>query len=188
MPLAKSLIILALLVLYGCQSTPGDHLTRSGTNGPIYYSDIPTGATLTLLQPVVIPAEQVSTVLPRRSPGAGEYSTHCRLELWTRNPREVVVEADRFVITKVRGGLTPILVAAPKKILVASLGPGPRVAWGRDSSYLRSYAELFVKSERQPDVYRITCGYMNDPWDVDPLTIAEIREALNGIARLDLGW
>ena len=115
MPLAKSLIILALLVLYGCQSTPGDHLTRSGTNGPIYYSDIPTGATLTLLQPVVIPAEQVSTVLPRRSPGAGEYSTHCRLELWTRNPREVVVEADRFVITKVRGGLTPILVAAPKR-------------------------------------------------------------------------
>jgi hypothetical protein len=46
---------------------------------------------------------------------------------------------------------------------------------------------MFVHSARQPDVYRVTCSYMGDPWDVDPLTIAEIREALNGVFRLDLG-
>ena len=181
----KLLLLTAFVALTGCQSMPTPETSRG-----VYFNDIPMGSMLTLLQPVVIRAGQVRAQLPRTGPGAtaGEYSPHCSLELWTRNEQAVTVEPDTFAITKVRGGLTPILVSRPEGTRVAGLGHFSLASWGQDdSSFLRSYAEMFVHSPRQPDVYRVNCGYMGDPWDVDPLTIAEIREALNGVFRLDLG-
>jgi len=174
-----------LILLSGCQSMPTPETSRR-----VYFNDIPMGSTLTLLQPVVIRAGQVRASLPRTGPSAadGEYSPHCSLELWTLDEQAVTIEPDTFAITKVSGGLTPLLVSRHEGTKVAALGPFFVASWGRnDSSFLRSYAEMFVHSPRQPDVYRVSCSYMGDPWDVDPLTIAEIREALDGVFRLDLG-
>ena len=169
------------LLLGGCQG-----LGISASDSGPYFNNIPTGSTLTLQYPLVIRAEQVRVSVPRTG-GAGGYTTSCSLELWTRNEQQVVVEPDTFVITRIRGGLTPILVSNPKPIMVASRGHLPRLAYGADgSSFLRSYAEFFLESERQPDVYRLTCGYMDDPWEVEPLTIAEIREALDDFFVLEL--
>ena len=181
----KALLLTSVIAMTACQSMPTPEASRR-----IYFNDIPMGSTLTLLQPVVIRAGQVRAQLPRTGPGAadGEYSPHCSLELWTRNEQAVTVEPDTFAITKVSGGLTPLLVSRPEGIKVATLGPLFVASWGRDdSSFLRSYAEMFVHSPRQADVYRVSCSYMGDPWDVEPLTIAEIREALDGVFRLDLG-
>jgi len=176
--------LLTVLLLGGCQSLP----SGSAAGGP-YFNDIPKGSTLTLQVPLVILPGRVRVYLPRSGPGAaaGGYATSCSLELWNRNEQRVVVEPDTFVIDRISGGITPILVSNPKHTMVASLGYMPRIAQDGDgSSFLRSYAEFYLKSGRQPDVYRLTCGYMDDPWEVEPLTVAEISEALDGVMTLEM--
>ena len=185
MNLSMQLTLLGIpLLLGGCQNIG----TAPGAGGP-YFNNIPVGSTLTLTQPLVIRAERVRVWLPRSGPGAaaGGYATSCSLELWQRNEQRVVVEPDSFVIIRISGGITPILVSIPRRTMVASYGYLPRLAQDGDgSSFLRSYADFYLKSARQPDVYRVSCGYMDDPWEVEPLTIAEIREALDGVMVLDL--
>lgn len=174
-----------MLLLGGCQSIP-----TTSPDGSLYYNAIPIGSTLVLQQRLVVPAERVRVDLPRygATAEAGEYATACSLELWTRNTQPVTIEADRFTITRISGGITPILVSTPAKgVMVASYGYYPRIAWGRDdSSFLRSYADFYLESERQADVYRLSCGYMGDPWEVEPITVAEIREAIGSVMQLDL--
>jgi len=177
-------LVITVALLAGCESIP----TISPDGSP-YYSAIPVGSTLTLQQPLLVPIERVRVQLPRygATANAGEYATGCSLELWTRNLQMVTIQPDRFTITRISGGITPILVARPAPVMVASYGSMRGYAWGRDdSSFLRSYADFYLQSELQPDVYRLSCGYMGDPWEVEPLTVSEIREAIGSVMQLTL--
>lgn len=174
-----------LTLLSGCQVIP----TISPDGSP-YYSAIPIGSTLILRQTLRVPAERVRADLPRygAAAAAGEYAPACSLELWTRNPQAVLITPDRFTITRISGGITPILVSVPATgVMVASYGYQPRIGWDRDdSSMLRSYAQLYLKSDRQADVYRLNCAVISDAWEVESLTVAEIRQATGSVMQLEL--
>jgi hypothetical protein len=181
----RGIIVGSMMLLCGCEAIP-----VVSADGSRYYDAIPVGAVFTLQQALVIPADRVRVDLPRgrEATAAGEYATGCSLELWTRNAQTVIVEPDQFTITRVSGGITPILVAVPNRVQVASRGYLPRIGgYYDDSSFLRSYAEFYLQSPRQPDVYRLTCGYIGDPWEVEPLTVAEIEQAIGSVMRLDMG-
>ena len=186
-----ALLFVTTIVLAACQGG----IPPAGSGGP-WYDSIPVGSTLELLHPVSVAPGRATVALRRIGPGAsaGEFAPHCKLELFDISDDRVVVEPDTFVISKVTGGFTSILAARPRAIVVASSGDslawlgGYRISRGGDdgSSFLKSYAQLFLKSPRQPNVYRVDCSYMGDPWDVELLTIAEIRQALAGSFVLEL--
>jgi hypothetical protein len=186
-PFTKSLfVLLPVLMLSACQS--GSAITSRG--GP-WYSDIPVGSRLVLQRPVTIRAEGVSVGLRHTGPraGGGQYPVNCKLELYDLNPDVVVVEPDSFVVTKVSGGFTSILAAGSGRpvMLAGARGFMPGLARGGDgSSYLKSYAQIYIKSDRQPNVYRIDCSTMGDPWEVELLKLSDIREALRGVFVVEL--
>jgi hypothetical protein len=186
----RFLLTLVLPLLSACQTA-----TTSGAGG--YFRQIAPGSRLVLERPVTIPREAVSVKLQngavlRPSLWFDQYTPYCKLELYERNAQAVTIEPDTFVITRVRGGISPILTTrAPtaEHMLAAAPGlRGPLLAGMDDegSSFLRSYAELFLDSARQPGVYRLTCAYMDDPWEVELLTIDQIRATLAGLFTLEL--
>jgi hypothetical protein len=179
--------LLSGVLLSGCRGG-----LQADSGDPDFHR-IPEGSTLILDRPVWIGAERVRARLRSDHKGwklAGEYAPHCDLELRDINLGKVRVRPDRFEITRVSGGFTPILVRGKAPIQLAANAYSATelagVGGGSDTSFLRSYAHLYLDSERQPDVYRVSCSYMGMPFDVELLTIAEIRLAMLGTARLVL--
>ncbi len=183
----KKLLLTVVVLLSGCAaSVPKDE------SSPFYQ--ISTGSVLSLEAPLTIPAKKVSIlfqygeVLPP-SYWFDQYEPYCKFELWTKNQTAVTVNPDRFTIHRVVVGSTPILVGNPS-LMVASAGGLTPLLMAKDddgdSSYLRFYTELYLQSAKQPDVYRLTCNYIDDPWVGLPLSIQEIRAALGEVFTLRL--
>jgi hypothetical protein len=164
--------ILVFMFLSACQTFDYERYAR------IYR--IPDGTVITLNQDLSVAPNQVGTYIQGYQIGdQHRYNANCRLELRTLSDRQRVIAAGDFTVTGVKreserfsGATSPGVPG----VMVASLILG-------DGPYLLYYATyIYLRSARQPDIFRIKCGHLQDS-AMNPrhLTVAEIRVTLEPV-------
>ncbi len=184
-PMLKLTAICLALLLAGCESA-----SIRATSSPFYLP--PVGSKLILNQPLSIPAEMLSAYVQDGRPvfGANEYYPFCRFELRDLSPSSRVVQPDTFEIERV-SRQTGVFAAIDKRRLIAALGLGVNLGMsdlddGKPSPIVYGI-RMDLRSARQPEVFRITCGQLQDPnMEAKFLSIDEIRQALGGVFTLQL--
>lgn len=171
--------LLAALLLGACQSGPVDPETTT------YYS-IPTGSTITLHAPVSIPAG-TATIYTQ----AGEVRVyrdinrshaHCSLEVKTLvQDSAQVIQPDVFTIHRSYLHEYSHAPAAP-------FMPVRRTARDDDGGgmLLQMQRVMYLRSTRQPDVFRLICQQWAFTPDYEHVTVAEVRQALGKLMTLKL--
>jgi hypothetical protein len=150
------------------------------------YNLPPIGSKLVLRQEVTIEPGTTRTFLQRGKPMAlgdfNRYRANCNFEVESLSERVQRIEPDTFVIKEVQRLMTEV---------VRHDAHQPRfrtVEYGDPSSPLVTHGyHLWLSSEKQPDVMRVTCrGAFDDLSNAEPPSINEVREALGKIAELML--
>lgn len=117
------------------------------------------------------------------SGGFDQYRPHCAFGITSVDHQGVEIAPDRFRITAVQQSLQPVVGRAP--IRVAALGPLAMFDGLGSSAYHMGY-HLWLDSERQPGVRRLSCyGVYAEPGILDPPTLAEMRAALGEVADIE---
>jgi hypothetical protein len=180
------LIILAAALAAACQTT-----AYQGNESSPYYR-VPAGSHVILNRDLTIPAEQVGVymqggqVMPQNQ--LNMYHAHCKLEVRTRRDVSQVVRADEFVVTKsVQEALIYSVQAEPRTYADASRAVRVNGMDDSGGQSVQTYAtRLDLRSERQPDVLRLTCAHWDHPNTAVHLSIRQIRAALGDVVTLRL--
>lgn len=180
------LIIMPVTLLQGCVNTPHKELAD--------YAAYPT---FELQQPVSIDADSTRVFFQNGQAGNGfnHFEQHCRLEVKTLKPVKQTLSPDIFKITRLQLG-EEMIAALNQPLLLAALDNQNLYAMG-SSDYeppeTMDLIHFYLHSERQPDVYRLTCagslsnGSMQDyPRSIRP-DANKINEILRGIGVLKKG-
>ena len=162
-------------LLTACQSW-----NDSSENSP--FHPIPVGSRLILKQPLSVPADRVSVYIQRGKivpyNGRDTYYANCEFEVNTLKPVARTVAPDEFTVSRVA-----------QYIRVNRYEPGGMYAQvGRNSDVSsKLYAwMIYLRSPRQPDVLRMTCGRWDYPGAARQLTIREVRDTLGDLFILQL--
>jgi hypothetical protein len=173
-------ILMTSALLSACQIP-----LQPDADSPFYQ--IPRGATLVLNRDITIPAGTVRVIYQngREVYAPDQYEPFCKFEILPLKDEPQQVKADEFLIYRSGRGEGALLVGLETLPRYARAG----VIWlDNDPPSPRIYGTyLFLRSEQQPDVYRLLCGYLQDPADVPRhLTINQIRTALGGTFTLQV--
>jgi hypothetical protein len=150
------------------------------------YNLPPVGSTLVVKKPITIPAGQVRIFLQHgelfRKADFDRYEPSCSLEL--RKLADVArrIEPDSFIISQVQRLTQEVVQTVPRRTGLA------KVDWegGGKPMVVRGY-HLWLGSDRQPDVMRMTCrGYFNDINRADPPSLNDVTRSLGDYAELIL--
>ena len=179
--MARALLVLLLTVLGGCQIVP-----ERSEQSPYY--PVPVGSKLVLNQPLHFAADDVSLFVQGERVGyfsANKYYPHCKFELWTRLDKPRTIEPDTFTITRVSRESRYTQREMSPTVMKAAWRMFSRGDQGGASYEITSWV-MYLHSDKQPDVYRITCEHWQEPIEATPLSIAEIRQALGDVFTLEL--
>jgi hypothetical protein len=166
-----------LSIITACQTSIGINIEQSP------YYRIPAGSTLTLNQPITFAPNVVSVYLyeGKIQPHAtiDVYKPHCKFELYEMRATEQVINPDTFSIRK----------AVYQNINHKPSGPARVIpAVHTRSSYSPSFQPyttyMYLQSEKQPNVYLLSCLHWEDPVEANYLTLAQIKQALGGVMTL----
>ena len=108
---------------------------------------------------------------------------HCQLEVRNISATPQTIEPDVFSVIRIRKMEEE--VALPYRLASASMLHGSKDADG-GPVWLAYRTEMYLHSDQQPDVLRLICGHLEIPNDAKHLTVAQMREALGNIIRLEL--
>ena len=182
----KYLCLFALLLLTACESNPVKD------EQSVFYA-VPVGSMLTLNQQVTISGDKVaiyvqdSEILRYRE--VDKYRPNCKFEIYTISEQPRNVQPDRFEIIKVVDEIETS--ALQKDMMFASvdfLARGGIQAMGMlDHSLVFNYATMmYLRSDKQTDVYRMTCQHWEAVADDKHLSIAQMRQAMGDIFTLKI--
>jgi hypothetical protein len=183
----RQLILLSVVgFLAACQTAAYE----GNENSPFY--PVPAGSTLTLTRSVTIPADQVAVYLQGGEvvPAGriNQYYPHCKFELIHRRDTGQTVRPDDFEIIKVVRETGHSVALAGLQTAQMSVGIGINVGMDRDGSSLQTYStRLMLRSARQPQVFRLSCGQAALPHEGQHVSINEMRKALGNLFTLELG-
>jgi hypothetical protein len=170
------LVFCAGLPLTGCES----QLIKDENSQ--FYS-VPLGSELILHREITIPPDQTSVYLQYGQIAASReidfYRPHCKFELYKISTKSRVVKPDTFVVIKIVDQREDVSVGVPA---YASLG----LSYVDGPLHLTYSTAMYLKSEVQPDVFRIDCKRWDDPAIGEYLSISEMREALGDYITLKL--
>ena len=179
----KRLILLATSVLLSaCQTA------YVGNENSPYYT-IPVGSTLTLNQNAVIPPNLAGFLLQngqiQTQSQINQYYPYCKFEVLKIRDDPQPIQADTFSIVKVVQQIDHSVDAGQTKLAGLSIGIGIGISNGGSS--VQTYAtRLNLRSEKQPEVFRLSCGLWDYPEKGKHLTINEIRKTLGNVFTLQL--
>ncbi len=179
-------LLITALVLMSCRTTAYE----GNENSPFYL--VPAGSTLKLTRTLSIPANQVAVFLQGgevvASDRVNQYYPHCKFELRRRMNSAQTVPPDTFEITKVVQEIGHSVALDGVRLAGVSVGIGVNIGMkGGDGASLQAYStRLSLRSVRQPEVLRLSCGQSALPHEGQHVSINEIREALGGIFTLVL--
>lgn len=183
----KSIAMLMLvMLLVGCQ-TP----SYEGNEKSPYYL-VPVGSTLKLTRELTIPANQVAVYLQGGevvpSERINQYYPHCKFELLRRLDTPQAVQPDNFEIIKAVQEIGHTVTLDGLQLARVSVGIGVHIGMkGGDGSSLQAYStRLALRSTRQPNVFRLSCGQEALPHEGEHVSISEMRKALGGVITLEL--
>ena len=153
-----------------------------------YYYSVSVGSTIVLHQPVLISAEQVATYVQNGElmsyDVVDKYRPNCKFEIYTMSEQSRTIEPDTFEITRVVDEIESSSIS--KSTQVALHGDAFMLNF-LDKSYVFNYATMmYLKSDNQPDVYRMTCQHWEDVRDDRHLTIAQMRQAMGEVFTLEI--
>ena len=183
----RQLILLSVVgFLAACQTAAYE----GNENSPFY--PVLAGSTLTLTRTVTIPADQVAVYLQGGEvvPAGriNQYYPHCKFELIHRRDTGQTVRPDDFEIIKVVRETGHSVALAGLQTAQMSVGIGINVGMDRDGSSLQTYStRLMLRSARQPQVFRLSCGQAALTHEGQHVSINEMRKALGNLFTLELG-
>ncbi|MEW8030182.1 MAG: hypothetical protein AB2792_05750 [Candidatus Thiodiazotropha sp.] len=150
------------------------------------YNLPPVGSKLVLMQEVAIEPGTARTFLQRgKTTTLGDfnrYHANCNFEVENLSDNVQTIRPDTFIVKKVQRLMTEVVRHDNRP-------PGfLTVEYGDPSSPMVTHGyHLWLSSDKQPDVMRMTCrGAFDDLSRSEPPSINEIREALGKIAELVL--
>jgi hypothetical protein len=161
-----------LLLLTACANLPGYHYPTGPT-------PLPAVTRITLNQPLTIRADRASEYIQdgevRPYNRISEYYPHCIFELRTPSESARTVQTDTFTVTTIRRDR---FMAWASGRQFASGGDGG------DYNMVMSSTVLSLHSDRQPEVFRLTCQQLDEPYRVHHVTVAEMQKTLGGLITL----
>lgn len=164
-------VLVVSLLLVACQA-----LDYEG-QAPAYR--IPTGTVLELHRDLIVPPGQAGVNIQGTAIGDRyRYDAVCRLEVLTVDDSPRPVRTDHFTVERV-GREWEIFSSRASGLRYVAL-------FERDGPHLLLFTTfLYLRSERQPDVFRLACGHLQNS-DQSPrhLTVAEIRATLAPVMTL----
>lgn len=169
-------ILLLILIQTACAQAP---LSEQSRLRPELV-----GSELSLKQPVQIAANQVAIYLQDGSIKdyalINKYYPHCKFELYHMSEHARSVQPDTFRITAIsnRTDLSSTLPMLYASLLVADGDDGG------GSSLVSFVTTMMLKSEKQPEVFRMECMHWDDINDPHYLTIEETRSTLGAVFEL----
>lgn len=146
------------------------------------FSDIKTGGTIELVQPLNIAPNDARVFLQYGKVVSYKeikrYYPHCWFVSWQRKNEAQVITPDSFNIIKV---VEKIEIVSNKSggFKLASL-----VIQG-DTPISEYITEIHLSSVKQPDVRRLICSHWEDPMSAMHLTGAQIQQALGDYAKVN---
>ncbi|MGD8796658.1 MAG: hypothetical protein PVH51_07380 [Thiohalophilus sp.] len=173
-------LILILPLVNACQAPP------FSPDSPL--SPVPVNSTLVLQESLSIPAGKVSLWFQdgrqRLSRDVDRYEPNCKFETLKMQDSEKTVNPDSFRIYKVVRwddyAMQPIKLAASGTSMRVLMADGGSV------THLNVTTEMFLRSENQPDVYRLVCSQWEDAADAEHVTINQMRRALGNTFSLKI--
>ena len=175
-------VVLMSVAVLGCQSAPGSYPGREDV--PAYYA-IPVGSELALHQSITVPGSKVSVYIQDgkllTTGDRDQYRPNCKLELYTMSAQPRTVKPDTFRITR----LTMEDDASFGAGFASPLG-GTGLGVGGSPSMAEFATVMDVRSERQPDVTRLSCQHWEDPVVAEHLRLGQIRQALGKLMTLTI--
>ncbi len=175
----KAALGVLLSFLVGCQN-----FVERDENSPFYM--VPSGSRLLLHYDVMIPPYKLKTYIQngRIVYAPNQYYPFCRFELRQvkETPQRVTPDIFEIYQTSRQKG---IFAAMSSFQLFASLTFG-NSGDGKPSPIIYA-TRMDLRSSQQPEVFRLTCGHLQDPnLEARHLSIKQIREALGNVFTLQL--
>lgn len=180
-----ALPLLALL-LAGCQTSSYEGNEKS----PFYL--VPVGSSLKLTRELTIPANQVAVTLQGGEviPSAriNQYYPHCKFELRRRLDTPQIVQPDNFEIIRVVQEIGHSVAYDGVQLARASVGIGINIGMkGDNGGSLQAYStRMDLRSTRQTEVFRLSCGQEAQLHEGEHVSIGEMRKVLGGVFTLEL--
>ncbi len=181
-----TLTVLAAL-LVGCQTMP-----RGGNENAPYYV-VPAGSRLTLHQALPVQPDSLRVYIQNgrvlKNAEVQHYYPFCSLELDRLSDVARTVAPDEFLITKAVHEEFSGAIADAGPLLYARASLGRRVDQGGNPGgpLMVSFStRMELRSEKQPDVRRITCAQWGYQGIDRHATVAEIRKTLEPLFTLRL--
>jgi hypothetical protein len=103
-----------------------------------------------------------------------QYYPHCKLELREIADTERVVQPEAFTVTRV---YRQDDFAGFRKMMLAGDG---------SSGLIMSTTYLFLQSEKQPGIFRLSCMRLDESFYARHVTVDDMRDALGGLVTLSL--
>lgn len=180
-----AVIPLLAVLLVACQTSAYE----GNENSPFY--SVPAGSTLTLTRSLTVPANQVAVFLQGgevvASGAINQYYPHCKFELQHRRDMAQTVRADSFQITKVVQEIGHSVALDGLQLAGVSVGIGINIGSRGDGASLQTWStRMTLRSTRQPEVFRLSCGQAALPHEGQHVSINEMRKALGNVFTLDL--
>jgi len=153
------------LLLVACQSLP-----------PANSTDTPAIKTVTLKQDFPIRPDRSNEYIQggeiRPYESIEQYYTHCKLELREIADIKRIVKPQRFNVTRI---YRQEEFVGFRKMMLAGDG---------DSGLIMSTTYLFLQSEKQPDIFRLSCMRQDESFYARHVTVEEMQDTLGSIMTL----
>lgn len=179
---ALGLLAAAAVFVSGCQSARYE----GNENSPYYL--VPAGSRVILSRELTIPAHQLSVYIQDGQVTTfsriNAYQPHCKFELHALSDSPRTVQKDEFIVVR---SVQEIQHTVKAGLLYARAPLARRTAGGTDDGgpSVQAWAtRLDLRSERQPQVSRLSCGHWDYPPAAQHLSIAEMRRALGEVFAL----
>ena len=147
------------------------------------FFSVSLGSSFTLNREITIQPDNTSVYLQNGSiepvGNIDFYQPHCKFELFSISEQARVVQPDTFVVTRIVDRREDVARQWPRyAALGMALGDGP--------VHLTFSTEMYLKSNTQPDVFRMNCKRWDWPNIGEFLSINEMRQSLGDYFTLNL--
>lgn len=180
-------VVVGAAILAGCQT--------SGPVGPgSPYYKVPVGSTVTLHQRLSVPAHTAGiyiqggrVIAGRELNPVNQYYVYCRLEVNDVRDTSQTIEPDTFTVHRVGSRRDDVALHYPMYASRGMLGIG--MGGGADDAGpgMQNWSvDLYLHSERQPQVRRLACQHWVYNYEAEFPTVDEIRKTLGKVMTLKL--
>ena len=173
--------LLAVVLVCACG---GSQVVRDENS---QFFSVPTGSTFTLHRELTIQPDQTSVYLQNgeiTQPGRMDiFQPNCKFELFTISEQARTVAPDTFVVTRILDQREDVVTRWPRyaSLVIADGGGGDGGPMHQNYS-----TTMWLDSNTQPDVFRMSCRRWDTINTGDYLSINEMRRALGDYFTLKL--